>query len=258
MRKGGVRFRTQEGLQVRTGRIVMKLSLRGIVIGALGAAALCLSPLSVSPAGAITVGGITLNADRVQIIHGGGYDDDSTNFNITFTNFGEYGDCGTYRDAIASGVCVALSQYTCPYECATDSASCLAEAPASIEEGCGEIAVGVFPTYPFEYFIAPFVDHVVNHEEYGTFFGLNPVDVGPGTVSARIVLLSTPPDSCGMWELNVEATGLDLAPITHNPMSIWLNDAADDGPFCFDIDNAIIGGPISSKPTPVVRRGVRK
>jgi hypothetical protein len=240
----------------------MKLSLRAILIGAFGAAALCLSPLSVSPARAITPSGITLNADRVQIIHAGGYDEDSTNFNITFTNFGEYGDCGTERDAIASGICVALSQYTCPIECATDSASCLAQAPASVEVGCelGEVVTdpAIIDEFPFEYFIAPFVEHVVNHEEYGTFFGLNPPYEGPGTVSARIVLLSTPPDSCGQWELNVEATDLDLASITHNPMSIWLNDAADDGPFCFDIDNAIIGGPISHSPTPVVRRGVRK
>ena len=110
---------------------------------------------------------------------------------------------------------------------------------------------------PFDYFIGPFVSHVVNHVEYGTFFGLNPVDVGPGTVSARIVKLSTPPYGCGTWNLNVEATGLNLYSIKSNPMSIWLNDADESGPFCFDIDNAIIGGPTIT-PHPVVRRGARR
>jgi hypothetical protein len=223
----------------------MQLSLRAILIGGFGAAALFLSPLAVSPTGAIPAEGIALNADRVQIIHNGGYNEDSTNFNITFTNYGEAG-CDEGNDAIASGIDVALSQERCPYKiCLADSAP---DSPA-----CTDTIID----YPFDYFIAPFVDHVVNHESYGTFYGLNPTNVGPGTVSARIVLLSTPPDGCGTWELNVEATGLDLYSIRYNPMSIWLNDADDSGPFCFNIDNAIIGGPISS-PAPVVRRGVRR
>jgi hypothetical protein len=98
----------------------------------------------------------------------------------------------------------------------------------------------------------------VNHQTYGTFSGLNPVGVGPGTVSARIVLLSTPPNGCGTWNLNVEATGLDLSSITSNPMSIWLNDEDDSGPFCFDINDAIIGSAIPKKPVAGVRRGVHR
>lgn len=219
----------------------MKFSLQGLVIGSLGAAALSLSPLLVSPAQAIITQEIVLTAHRVQIVHSGGTDTDSTNFNLTFTNFGE-GDCdGGEDDAIASGIEVALSPNSCPI-CA-DNVACI-DSPIVV--------------YPFDYDIEPFVAHTVNHQTYGTFFGLNPVGVGPGTVSARIVLLSKPVDGCGTWNLNVEATGLNLSSITSNPMSIWLNDADDSGPFCFDINDAIIGSAIPKPAPPVVRRGVHR
>ncbi|MFZ2063054.1 MAG: hypothetical protein WAU82_18755 [Candidatus Binatus sp.] len=221
----------------------MKFSLRGLLIGSLGAAVLGLSPQAVSQAQAVTLQEIVLNADRVQIVHNGGGTSDSTNFNITFTNFGE-GDCdGGEDDAIASGVEVALSPETCDI--------CAGRAP------CEVTSPPIVSEFPFDYVINPFVSHTVGHQTYGTFSGLNPIGVGPGTVTARIVLLSVPPNGCGTWNLNVEATGLDLSSITSNPMSIWLNDADDSGPFCFDINNAIIGDPIP-KPVPVVRRGVRR
>jgi len=212
-----------------------------LVIGSLGAVALSLSPLLVSPAHAILTQEIVLTAHRVQVVHSGG-SNDFTNFNITFTNFGE-GDCdGGEDDAIASGIEVALSPYSCPVLCAVQGAVC-------------EVAPVV--PFPFDYDIDPFVPHTVNHSTYGTFFGLNPVGIGPGTVSARIVLLSKPVYGCGTWNMNVEATGLNLSSITSNPMSIWLNDEDDSGPFCFNINDAIIGGPIP-KPGPGVRRGVHR
>jgi hypothetical protein len=71
-------------------------------------------------------------------------------------------------------------------------------------------------------------------------------------------LISRPVNGCGTWDLNVEATGLNLSSITSNPMSLWLNDADDSGPFCFNINNAIIGGPINSRPAPDIRRGARR
>ena len=81
----------------------MKSSLRGILIASLGAVALSLSPLASSVVHAQDSQEIDLNSDRVQIVHSGGYDTDYTNFNITFTNYGE-GDCdGGADDAIASG-----------------------------------------------------------------------------------------------------------------------------------------------------------
>jgi hypothetical protein len=216
----------------------MKFSLQGLMIGSLGAAALCLSPLSVSPAHAVMSGEITLGPERVQIVHAAGVGNDFTNFNITFTNFGDYPDfdCDAGQDdPIASGVEILLSQESCPSLCDTANSICVSN-PVLL--------------FPFAYDIEPFVSRIVNHSNYGTFFGLN----GPGTVSAKIVRLFTPPpgEGCGTWNLNVEATGLDLSSITHNPMSIWIGDEDNSGPFeglfCFNINNAIIGAPI---PTPV-------
>jgi hypothetical protein len=220
----------------------MKFSLRGLVLGSLSAAALCVSPLAVSPARAFPFQEITLSAHRVQVLHSGGTNTDATNFNITFSNNGDFlaFNCdGGEDDAIASGIEVALSPGSC-FSICDGSAAC---APLLI--------------FPFDYDIEPFIPHTVNHSTYGTFFGLNPVGVGPGTVSARIVLLSTPPLGCGTWNLNVQATGLDLSSITSNPMSLWLSDEDGSGPFCFTINDAIIGSPINPHP-PVVRRRIRR
>jgi hypothetical protein len=215
----------------------MKLTLRVLLMGSLGAAVLSLAPLSVSRADNQE---IDLNKHRVQIVHAAGVDADYTNFNITFTSFGD-GDCTDVDDdAIASGIEVALSQSSC--ELCDGNTRCL---------------TFLFPFFAFDYDIEPFVHHLVNHQSYGTFFGLNPVGVGPGTVSAKIVLLATPVTwGCATWNLNVEATGLDLSSIQSNPMSIWLNDEDGSGPFCFDINDAIIGNPIN--PKPVVRRKTRR
>jgi len=219
----------------------MKFSLRGLLIGSLGAAVLSLAPQAVKPAHADEQE-IDLTAHRVQIVHNGGGTSDSTNFNITFTNFGE-GDCdGGGDDAIVSGIEVALSSESCEPVC---------------DVGTECLAAPITPLFAFDYVFDPFVAHTIGGQTYGTFFGLNPVGEGPGTVSARIVLLSRPAGGCGSWNMNVEATGLDLSSITSNPMSIWLNDADDSGPFCFDINDAIIGTPIP-KAGPKVRRGVHR
>jgi hypothetical protein len=221
----------------------MKSSIRGLLMGALGAAALGLSPLAASPARAIESGEITLGQERVQVVHSGD-DSDTANLNFSFTNYGNgYGGCdyGGY-DAIASGVEVSLLGKSCGdyfYEC-------------YYYDYCPPTS-----SFPFDYIIYPFVAHTINTQSYGTFFGQYPVDDGPGTVSARIVSTPKPSDACGTWTLNLEATGLDLYKIQSNPISLWLNDAADSGPFCFDIYNAVIGNPIAP-PTPVVRKGVRR
>ena len=224
----------------------MKSLLRDLLIGSLGVAALSVLPLAVSTAHAQDSQEIDLNQEKVQIVHAPVAGTDSANINITFTNFGEEGGCdGGDDDAIASGVEVALAPGSCESLClasSINSAFCVAQ-PV--------IALG-----PFDYFINPFVARDVNHVSYGTFFGLNPPEAGPGTVSARIVLLSTPEGGCGTWNLNVEATGLDLSSITSNPISLFLNDSDDSGPFCFDIDDAIIGAKIT--PVPKVRRGSRR
>jgi hypothetical protein len=215
-------------------RHVANLSL----IGSLGALALSLVPQAVSAQ--IDFGEIVLTGRRVQIVHNGGGTSDSTNFNITFTNNVEGCDDGD-DDAIATGIEVALSPLSCPNFCVAGAV-------------CADAPITVFP---FDYVIDPFVPHTVGGQTYGTFFGLNPFDVGPGTVSARIGKLPTPPYTCGTWNLNVEATGLDLSSITKNPMSIWLNDEDDSGPFCFDINDAIIGNPVPKKGK-LVRRGTHR
>ncbi len=218
----------------------MKFSLQGLIIGSLGAVALCLLPRAASAQPAPN-GEITLGPERVQIVHVGG-NADFTNFNITFTNNGDYPDydCDDGKDdPIASGVEVALAQQSCPCD---------------LPGTC--VYTPLLPIFPFDYDIEPFVSHTVNGSNYGTFFGLN----GPETVSARIVRILTPPvgEGCGAWTMNVEATGLDLSSITQNPMSIWIGDEDHSGPFeglfCFDIDNAIIGAPIPPKPTPLHHR----
>ena len=222
----------------------MKSSIRGLLMGVLGAAALTLSPLATSPARADDqAGDITLGQKRVQVIHAGD-DSDSAVLNFTFTNSGNgYGGCDYgEEDAIASGVEVALLGKSCKsyfYECYR-------------YDYCPPLE-----SFPFDYVIDPFVAHTVNNQSYGTFFGLYPVEEGPGTVSARIVSVPKPDGACGSWTLNLEATGLDLYRIQSNPVSLWLNDAADTGPFCFDIYNAVIGNPIAP-PTPVVRKGIHR
>jgi hypothetical protein len=223
----------------------MKSWLRGLLIGSISAAALSLLPFAVSTARAQDFGEVELDAEKIQVVHAPGISADSTNINIAFTSFGE-GDCdGGDDDAIASGIQVSLA----PGSCASFCAASTANSAVCVNQP-------LFLLFPFDYVLDPFIAHTINHTSYGTFFGLNPVGVGPGTVSARIVLLSTPVDGCGTWNLNLEATGLDLSSITSNPISLWLNDADDSGPFCFDIDDAIIGAKIT--PAPKVRRGSRR
>ncbi|MGH7924297.1 MAG: hypothetical protein ACREQH_06875, partial [Candidatus Binatus sp.] len=136
----------------------MKLSLRGLLMGSFGAAALALSPLAVSPALA-TVQEITLNGHRIQILHSGP-GSDATNFNLTFTNQGEGGSCeGGDDDAIVSGIEVALAPHSCEFYFCGGSTACVDF---------------IMPLLAFDYDIEPFVAHTVGSGSYGTFFGLNP------------------------------------------------------------------------------------
>jgi hypothetical protein len=218
----------------------MKSSLRGLLICSLGAAALSLMPLAAAQA-QVDPGEIELNAEKIQISHTpGGTSADSAAIFINFTNTVEGCDGGD-DDPIASGITVQLSPLSCDTLFCV-SGACVADTP--------------FVLFPFDYDIFPFVSHTVGYVTYGNFFGLNPVDVGPGTVSARIVTTETPTWTCGTWSLNIHATGLDLSSITSNPMSLILNDSDDSGPFCFDIDDAVIGNNIN--PHPTTRRGSRR
>ena len=104
----------------------------------------------------------------------------------------------------------------------------------------------------------PFVVHTVNHESYGTLFPDQ--QLGDGfTLSARMVALPTPSNTCGAWTLNLEVSALSLAKFDltgSNPFALILTDG-DGNQRCFDIANAIVGNLI---PTPAhgVRRAVRR
>lgn len=218
----------------------MKSSLRGLLICSVGAAALSLMPLAAAYA-QNDPGEIDLNAEKIQISHApGGTSADTAAIFLNFTNNVEGCDSGD-DDAIASGIFVQLSPLSC------EALFCTA-GPCAVD---GPILIP-----PFSYDIFPFVSHTVGDVTSGNFFGLNPPDVGPGTVSARIVTTETPTWTCGTWNLNIHATGLDLSSITSNPISLTLDDSDGSGPFCFDIDDAVIGNNIN--PHPTTRRGSRR
>jgi hypothetical protein len=186
--------------------------------------------LTTCDSGAYEVGAVapfTLNSERVQIARSSTLNSDKVNIGATFT---ENGDplCDLDEDALNDGVGVSLFQGTC----------------ASL------------PNSGLSLFLAPFVVHTVNHQSYGTLFQIN----GPETVSARLVALRTPANTCGQWTLNLEVTGLNTPAIGlggGNPFALVLSDNNGDGEGCFDITNAIVGTQI---PTPAhsVRRGVRR
>jgi hypothetical protein len=140
---------------------------------------------------------------------------------LNVTSDGEGGGCeGEADDLLETGVDVAVS-------------------PAS---SCAEffyfcIGYGIC-FQPFAYSVSPFVEHDIGSASYGTFFGLN----GPGTVSSKIVALATPPSTCGTWSINLQATGLDLSSITSTPITLFLNDSDDSGPFCYDVNVNIGNG----------------
>jgi Right handed beta helix region len=102
--------------------------------------------------------------------------------------------------------------------------------------------------------LAPFAVHTVGSVSYGTFFQ----SALPETVSARIVQLETPEDTCGEWTLNIEVAGLDTAALglSGNPFALVLEDS-DKNAGCFDITNAIVGNQIDP-PGRKVRRAVRR
>jgi hypothetical protein len=219
----------------------MRVSVRDVLFSAIAAAMLCMSPLAVSSARADGV--IVLTSERVQVVHEGNEDgvvsakphDDSTNLNITFTIGDEACDAG--NDVIDTGVEVAL----------------LGESCEDYDTICtDEMICPPIEAFPFHYVINPFVAHTVNHQTYGTF--TSPTTESP-LVTAKIVVLATPVDACGRWNLNVQGSELGLASITTNPISLWLNDEDGDGPICFDIPNAIIGTAI---PPPTIQPSVRR
>ncbi len=178
------------------------------------------------------LGAYTLNSEKVQIARSSSLNKDMVNIGATFTANGDP-DCdlgvGGDEDALNNGVGIGLFQGTC------------ASLPFN----------GLFEV------LSPFQVHTVNHQQYGTLFESN----GPVTVSARLVALTPPAGLCGRWTLNLEVSGLNTNSASvnlggTNPFALLISDL-NDAESCFDITNAIVGSQIP-KPTPSVRRGVRR
>jgi len=172
---------------------------------------------------------ISPTGERLQIARSSAAMSDEVNTAFTFTDDG-LGTCNSGNNAL-NGIDVSLFQGTC------------ADLP-----GLG-----------LELELVPFASNTVNHQTYGTFFGNDSF----GTVSARILALPTPVDTCGEWLLNLEVSGLDTATFGltggSGPGTTYALEVEDlDGNVgCFDVTNAVVGDQIDP-PTKTVRRGVRQ
>ena len=172
---------------------------------------------------------ISPTGERLQIARSSAAMSDEVNAAFTFTDDGP-STCNSGNNAI-NGIDVSLFQGTC----------------------------ADLPDLGLELILVPFVSNTVNHQTYGTFFGNDSF----GTVSARILALPTPVDTCGEWLLNLEVSGLDTATFGltggSGPGTTYALEVEDlDGNVgCFDVTNAVVGDQIDP-PTKTVRRGVRQ
>jgi hypothetical protein len=208
----------------------MKQSVRPVFAAAVAFALLGLDPLAVSPAYALPpIQEVHLNSSNVQVVHNPSPNTDVLNMSLNVTNNGDIlGSCnGGLNDFLESGFIVGVSHFSC--------AAILSGEPDFIA-------------------ILTYVEHDIGSSSYGTTFGPNIV----GTVASKIVALTTPPNTCGTWSINLQATGQNLSGITSPPVALFFLDADfDAGPLlgdfaCFDV-NASIGNGIT-KPQHGVRR----
>ena len=204
----------------------MKASVRITLIGALASALMVLSPYSALPAHANLPFEIILNSSNVQVVHNVPSNTDVLNMSLNVTNRGDFGtgDCNSgLNDPLESLFIVAVSQFSC----ATFISSCTGI-------GCPEFIAGLI-----------YVEHDIGSASYGTSFLPN----AAGFVASKIVALTPPPNTCGRWNINLQATGQNLSLITGPKVSLLLGDAdADGGTFlslaCFDV-NANVGNGIA-------------
>ena len=189
----------------------MKASTRITLFAAAASALLGLSPFAVAHADGV-VDEIQLHSATVQVVHNPTPNTDVLNMSLNVTDLGEVGCEGGADDFIATGFTVTLFKGLCNQ------------------------ATG----FVFSYKIPAYVAHHIGSQTYGTYFAPKP----PGTVSSKIVALTTPPNTCGTWQINFQATGQDLEYLDTNQVALFLNDSDDSGPFCFDV-NAQIGNGIT-------------
>jgi predicted outer membrane repeat protein len=192
--------------------------------------------LTTCDSGAFEFGAVApfvLNSEKFQIARSSSLTSDQVNLAVTFTENGDP-DCDSDENALTNGIGVELVQGTCAN----------------------------LPNTRFGVSLTPFVVHTVNHQSYGTLFQMAPTVPSPETVSARLVKLTTPENSCGKWSLTLQVTGLNTSAVGlggSNPFALLISDL-DDSEGCFDITDAIVGGqiPPPTGPTRRVRRGTRR
>jgi hypothetical protein len=195
----------------------MKTSVRITLIGTFALTLFVLSPYSTPPAHALLppASEIILNSSTIQIVHNSIPNTDVLNASLDVTNLGDAGSCdGGDDDFLASGFFFGVSSQPC---------------------GIGGVTIFSFITY---------VKHTIGSASYGTHF----FSAGGATVASKIVTLATPPGACGRWNINFQATGVDLSAFTSNQISLILNDKEGDatgaGNACFNV-NAEIGNGIT-------------
>jgi len=204
----------------------MKASPRVTLLGAFAGALLIVSPYSTVPADAGPVAKeINLNSSTVQVVHNTPANTDVLNMSMNITNIGDsgIGDCNSgLNDPLESLLIVVVSRLSC-----ATFASCVGAT-------CNDFQAGVI-----------YVEHDIGSTSYGTSFLPN----AAGFVSSKIVALATPPNTCGTWNINLQATGQNLSLINGPKVSLLLGDADADGGAiqslaCFDV-NANVGNGIS-------------
>ena len=185
------------------------MKLRIILPGAFASFLLVLSPFATAPAHA-NPPEIVLHSATVQVVHNPAPDTDVLNMSLNVTSAGEGGCDGGDDNFIATGFSIIVLKGTCVSQ------------------------IGL----AFSYTIPEYVAHHIGSQTYGTYFALKP----PGTVSSKIVALATPPNTCGTWQINFQATGQDLEYLDTNQVALVLNDSDDSGPFCFNVTAQIGNG----------------
>ena len=197
----------------------MRKWLRVALTGASVWALMALLPFAISPAHAQAEN--VLNSSTVQVVHNTPANTDVLNLALNVTNDGDTGDCdGGADDLLETGVHISVSQQSCLFR-ATNCPGILC-APLDFDAQ------------------VDYVEHDIGSASYGTSFGPN----ASGHVSSKIVAQTTPPITCGTWQINLQATGQNLSGITGPPVSIVINESdaigADGVNNCFDV-NAQIG-----------------
>jgi hypothetical protein len=201
----------------------MKASVRIVLSGALAWAVMVLSPYATPPVHAGYE--MVLNSSNVQVVHNAPAHTDVLNLSLDVTNTGDSGTCdgdGDSDDLLETGIKIGVYQGSC----------------VGFLTICATGPPFACPTLPFNYFADGFVEHEIGNTSYGTFFALNP----PGTVSSKMVALATPPNTCGRWTINLQATGLDLSSISSSPIALFVNESdagsgiGDAANNCFNVD----------------------